>query len=154
MKYANIAAVFCVFVLAGCVTQYQERTFSGGYSDIQLNENTYRVNVRGNGFTSVSRANDIALLRAAELTLQHGGERFVILSGGISQEVSGARSILASPVAIAVNGQDFSGTSGNLPTVRPAGDLVIQIVMPSDPRFQSALDARLIQSQLRPQLVP
>ena len=65
---------------------------SGGYEDEQLDENVFRVAFFGNGPTSMQRAADLALLRAAELTLEHGYAYLVIQDSemrvGRSQSVS------------------------------------------------------------------
>lgn len=58
--------------LAGCATSYQRTGFTGGYSETQLAPDVFRVAFRGNGYTSPERAQDFAMLRAAELALQRG----------------------------------------------------------------------------------
>ncbi len=63
----------------GC-TAYNPDGFGGGYSDTPLAANRYRVDVRGNGVTSAGRVRTIALVRAADVTLQNGFQRFVILA--------------------------------------------------------------------------
>ena len=45
---------------------------SGGFTESQLDTNVFRVTFKGNGYTSPDRAEDMALLRSAELALQHG----------------------------------------------------------------------------------
>lgn len=65
-------------LLASC-TSYQPMGITGGYKDAQLDENVFSVYFAGNGYTSRERAQDFALLRAAELTLTHGHTYFVIL---------------------------------------------------------------------------
>jgi hypothetical protein len=68
--------------VAGCATPYKPNGLMGGYSEVQLNADTFQVSVRGNAYTSNDRAQKIALLRAAELTLAAGAERFATLGGG------------------------------------------------------------------------
>lgn len=51
----------------------------GGYDDLQLAPNIYRVSFRGNGYTGPDRVVDFTLLRAAELSLQNGAKQFVVL---------------------------------------------------------------------------
>src|SRR5204862_5042008 len=63
----------------GCATPYQSGGFGGGFSDTQLALDIFRVNFRGNGYTSPERAQDFALLRASELALQHGFAHFAII---------------------------------------------------------------------------
>ena len=74
-----LALVVSFFMLVGCATSYQKKGFSGGYSETQLAENMFRVNFGGNGYTGSEQATDFALLRSAELTLEHGYKYFVLV---------------------------------------------------------------------------
>ncbi|MES2294309.1 MAG: hypothetical protein V4527_13485 [Pseudomonadota bacterium] len=69
-------------LLAGCSTPYQQYSYfgGGGYSDVQLGENVFKVTVEANGYTSGPKATNLALLRSADLTLQHGFRYFVIVA--------------------------------------------------------------------------
>ncbi len=90
MKHPLTLIVGCAFLffVAGCATPYQPVGLGGGYSETQLAPDVFRVNVRGNGYTSNERAQDFALLRAAELTLQHGFKYFAIIDESSSTDVS------------------------------------------------------------------
>ena len=67
-------------LLISCKTPYQKTGLTGGYEESQLSENIYRVYFRGNGYTSMERAADFALIRAAELTIDKGYKFFAIIS--------------------------------------------------------------------------
>jgi hypothetical protein len=69
-----------VLVLGGCATSYQPEGFSGGFSETQLDKNVFRVTFRGNGYTRSERAEDLALLRSADLALSNGFKYFVIVT--------------------------------------------------------------------------
>ena len=75
--------VFGVLALAlcagGCATGYQPMGFAGGYDDTRLAPDFFRVSFDGNQHTSMTRAQDFALLRAAELTLANGYTHFAIV---------------------------------------------------------------------------
>lgn len=73
-------------LLSACATPYQHQGMSGGFSETQLDENVFRVNFRGNGYTSAERAIDFTLLRSAELAREHSYHYFIIVqhSGGYS----------------------------------------------------------------------
>jgi len=73
--FIAIAAI----ALSGCATPYQRVGFTGGYSETQLGDNIFQVSFRGNGYTSRERASDFALLRSAELALEHEFRYFVII---------------------------------------------------------------------------
>jgi len=78
-RLKTIAAVFLATIaVAGCATSYQQRGFSGGFSETQLAENVFEVRFSGNGYTSSERASDFALLRSAELSLERGFRYFVV----------------------------------------------------------------------------
>lgn len=80
----------CLIVsLSACVTVYQREGFSGGFSETQLDENIWRVTFSGNGYTREQRAEDLALLRSAELTLEKGYTHFG-LAGSKSSSETGA----------------------------------------------------------------
>jgi len=69
--------------LIGCArvdpTPYAPAEGSGyGYSDLKLGENSYRIEVRGNERTSKLTVEKQLTLRAAELALENGAERFVL----------------------------------------------------------------------------
>jgi hypothetical protein len=72
-------------VLGACMTAtpYQPnipgQAVSGGYSDVRLADNRYRVSFSGNTLTSRDRVEGYLLYRAAELTLELGYDSFVII---------------------------------------------------------------------------
>ncbi len=66
-------------VLTGCATAYQPQGATGGFSEMQLDENVFQVTFKGNGYTDHDRANDFALLRSAEIALEKGYKYFVIV---------------------------------------------------------------------------
>jgi hypothetical protein len=67
-----ITSLCIVATLSACATAYQRDGFTGGFSETQLDENVWRVTFEGNGYTREQRAEDFALLRSAELTLEKG----------------------------------------------------------------------------------
>lgn len=79
MKNSLAGSLFCL-LLAGCATAHQPYSYfgGGGYRDVQLAENVFKVTVEANAYTSNSAATDLALLRSAELALEHKFKYFVI----------------------------------------------------------------------------
>ena len=84
------SALFAVAValaagLAACATPtpYQPnlpgQAASGGYSEMRLEPNRFRVNFAGNSLTSRETVEGYLLFRAAELTLQNGYDWFTIV---------------------------------------------------------------------------
>ena len=143
----TLAAVGLAIALAGCATGYHPQGFSGGYSELQLNADTFKIIVSGNGYTSKERAQNIAVLRACELTLEHGGERFVLLAGNVSHQYAGTTDLTATRIG---NTLIFGGGDA---IFKPGGEIVIRIVRLGDPAYPSAFDAKLIADQLRPKFV-
>jgi len=75
--------------LAGCATKYQPQSITGGYQELQLAPDLYRVSFAGNGYTDRERAAAFCLLRCAELTLRSGYRYFAILEAANNGVVSG-----------------------------------------------------------------
>jgi hypothetical protein len=82
----RIGLIAAILILSGCATDYQRQgpTFLGwwdgyGYSSTQIDTNVFQVTFKGNAYTESDRANNFALLRSAELTLENGYEYFVII---------------------------------------------------------------------------
>lgn len=80
MQKKFITSLGCILLLSGCATPYQPYSYfgGGGYKDVQLAENVFKVTVEANEYTTSARASDLALLRSAELTLQHGFKYFIV----------------------------------------------------------------------------
>ena len=73
------AITILAIILQGCATSYQKNSFTGGYSETQLDKNVFNVSFRGNGYTGRERVADFTLLRSAELTLENGFQYFAII---------------------------------------------------------------------------
>lgn len=74
-----LLAVSLLFLFAACATPYQPSGLAGGFTDSQLDANTFRVGFRGNGYTPRETVEDYLLYRCAELTVERGFDHFVIL---------------------------------------------------------------------------
>jgi hypothetical protein len=84
----SLPLLFIAFTLSGCATAYKPQGLSGGFSEAQLDRNVFRVSFKGNGYTSRERAEEMALLRSAELTLNSGFTHFAIINGQSYQKYS------------------------------------------------------------------
>jgi hypothetical protein len=144
-------------ITASCATPYQSKGFVGGYSDTALAPDVYRISFRGNRYTSKDRAQDFALLRAADLTLSHGYRYFCIVN-----ETEGGRHGL-------INTPGYSYTTGNayalgnmvygsahttyvpgvsIPVFKPESGLLIQCFRERPPGA-FALDASFVARSVR-----
>lgn len=84
MRLPSFVLVVALAALCGCATSYKSNGFQGGFSDVQLAPDVFRVTFNGNGYTSGERAQDFAMLRASELALQNGFGFFAIVDANNS----------------------------------------------------------------------
>jgi len=87
------AVIFCLggmalLLLDSCATTYRPLNNGAGYSDAVIGPDEFRVGFQGNGETSLERAYDFALLRAAEVTRGHGFSHFAVVD---TENTSSAR---------------------------------------------------------------
>ncbi|WP_428075737.1 CC0125/CC1285 family lipoprotein [Candidatus Avelusimicrobium luingense] len=68
-------------LLSACATPYKQakKETSNGFFDTKLQDGMYEVLFNGNENTSARKANDFALLRAAEVCLENGYQSFEIV---------------------------------------------------------------------------
>lgn len=83
-----LAASLLTLPLGGCATSYKSKGFSGGFDETALAPNMYRVSFRGNAYTGEQRAEELALLRSADLTLQKGFKFFALADSSNAARVS------------------------------------------------------------------
>ncbi len=67
-----------VVLLGSCATPYQKESWSGGYSDFQLNEKVFKISYRGNGTIGSTTVYQYFLRRCAEVTIENGYLYFII----------------------------------------------------------------------------
>jgi hypothetical protein len=91
----------------------------------QVTSDTFRIQVRGNAYTDTGTVQDYRMLRAAEITKEHGGTHFMI----ISAEDASRTTAMGSP-GVAVFGQHMAVYSpGSVSTmVHPGEDAYIRIM--------------------------
>ncbi len=104
-----IYILLAIICLSGCATPYKPNGLWGGYSDMALNQDTYKVSFRGNGFTSAETTQDYLLRRSAELTLQKGYKYFVIFDENTSVDTE----ICQAPTTVDVNGDSNDQINAN-----------------------------------------
>ena len=74
-----VVLLVTAIALTGCATPYQTNGFRGGYSDVQLDSNTFNVEFRGNGYTRRQTVETYLLYRCAQLTAKAGYDYFIIV---------------------------------------------------------------------------
>jgi|SRR5271165_6934291 len=80
LKIKNFSALLWIGLLAGCATEYQPQSFTGGFSDYMQAPDVATVMFHGNGYTSSERVYEMTMLRCAELTLTHGYRYFILIA--------------------------------------------------------------------------
>jgi hypothetical protein len=70
-------ALLCFLALTGCATGYQPQSLTGGFSDYLTAPDEAVITFHGNGYTSAERVLQMAALRCADATIQHGYRYFV-----------------------------------------------------------------------------
>lgn len=83
-----IFAIILLPLLFACATPYQKKGFRGGWTDSQISENTFKISFKGNASTKQERVEELALLRAADLTLNNGYKYFILMSDKGSTKMS------------------------------------------------------------------
>jgi hypothetical protein len=74
-----IAAAMAALCLCSCATPYRPLRAGKGFADSQIAPDQFLVSFKGNGQTSLERAYDFLLLRATEVSLQHGFPYFAVM---------------------------------------------------------------------------
>jgi hypothetical protein len=68
---------FLPLFLCACATAYQPKGATGGFTEVQLDTNVFKVSFQGNAYIKADEVEDLALLRSAELTLKNGFSHFI-----------------------------------------------------------------------------
>ena len=81
-KFKIIIMFLCMLLVTSCATTYERaKSPTGtGYYDTLLQQGMYEITFNGNSDTSVTTAQDYALLRAAETCLENGYKTFDIIN--------------------------------------------------------------------------
>lgn len=74
----KILSTLLLTLIISCSTPYKKDGFMGGFSEMKVNEKTWKVDFRGNAYTSSRTVENFALRRAAELTIEQGYSHFVL----------------------------------------------------------------------------
>lgn len=74
-------------LITGCATGYKPSGWSGGYSDMRLGNDMYKVSFNGNGYTGSETVSNYFLRRCAELTIEQGFDYFAIVDQNASSSL-------------------------------------------------------------------
>ena len=111
-----LVLVVTLLGLTGCATSYQPKGMTGGFDEVQLSENVWRVSFKGNGYTSRDRTEQFAILRSAELTLMNGYKYFAFVDSrsNVDTSVLPGSTYSTTNMSGAVYGNYMSGTASTV----------------------------------------
>jgi hypothetical protein len=157
MKRLYLILVSALFMV-GCATGYHPGGLTGGYSDIAISENVFQVSFAGNGYTSAGQASDFALLRCAELALDHGFSYFILVDANQMSSISSYTTPTTSRTtgSATVYGNTIYGTSRTTTTggqtynfVKPSATNTIMCFVEKPDLNATIYDARIVSASIR-----
>jgi len=108
-----IALLVVTILVSGCATGYHRQGFTGGYTDMKLQDDIFKIGFRGNAYCGSNKAENLALLRCAEVTLNNGYKYFVIIEGKSGVETS----LYTTPATAQTYGTSYGGVYQGTTTV-------------------------------------
>jgi hypothetical protein len=106
----NLLFIILSLILVGCATGYHSSGFTGGFNEMKLQDDIYKVGFSGNAYTGQERAKNFTLLRSAELTLENGYSYFIILDNNSAISTS----TYTTPITATTTGTAYGyGSSAN-----------------------------------------
>ena len=159
-RFATLMAIS--LVITGCATSayyYKYQGAAGGFSDIKIQDDIYKVSYSENSFVSVETAEDFALLRAAEVTLTNGYKYFIILDQKSDPHTTSSTIPLSSmtvgsgvlaPGSVTGYASTFNYGGGTVTQSRPSTSNLIQCY--KDKPLDASLliyDAKQVQDSLK-----
>jgi hypothetical protein len=92
MTLRNTCAMVALAVLAACTTPTPYRPAmtpnDDGYTTQRLESNRFRISFKGNSVTNRQTVDTYMLYRAAEVTLENGGDYFVIVNKDVDKNTA------------------------------------------------------------------
>jgi hypothetical protein len=144
MTRMTLAVVLVAVAASGCATSYGARGDSGGgFKDVQVDANTFRVSFLGNGFTKKDDVQTFTTYRCAELTLQKGFDYYIVVNTDNSATTA------------YVNQSYGSGVVGSTPVTSHTGAVTIKLFKGEKPKDDpNAYAAREVVKYLGPTVDP
>ena len=156
---AILVTVAMVLALTGCAAQYgQAGAFTGGHDETQLAPDMYRVAFAGNDSTGMQRVADFALLRSAEIALEHGYPYFEVIESkqwtdsktistpGVSS-TAGPRAGCCDKGAGSYTSRSADGTT--ITENEPNASFVIRLLKTKDDAREFAYESQSVADSLR-----
>lgn len=155
-----------IILLCACTT-YQPEGFAGGFREVPLATDTYRVTASGNAFVSHSKTTAIAYTRAAVLSKEHGYDRFLILgfdewtrTSTVTSPGSATTTYTSNTSVTGYGNTAYGSTTGSAhtsispPTTqtynKPVTDIVVKFVSIDSSEYPKALSVEQVLSRYGP----
>lgn len=152
--FKTLSSVALATLLAACATATPYRPAGDdeyGYRMQQLETNRYRVSFAGNSSTDKDTVQNYLLFRSAELTLEQGGDYFVVASRDDERKVSDYTT--ATGFGFPFYGVGFGGTVVHSRSRAYEASGVITIHEGDPPADDArAYDARQVKKNLQPNI--
>src|SRR5690348_864199 len=142
MRTCELILFFAAFLLLGCAMVGQPPESVSGYSETRLGPDVFRIPIQAkDADSSPEKAQDLALLRAADFALQHGYRFFAV----IADQDSGADEAPSSDASL-----DYLSYVPDQASVRPKSETGLLIQgFPDKPAKIFAFDADFLQRSVR-----
>lgn len=150
----RILWIFAAITLAGC-SAYQPAGVFDGYSETRLSANSFKVSATA---ASEGTTRQVLMLRAAELTLQNGYQKFQVTGQSVKME---QREDVLAPAPVVQHQVDPWGHISVVHTMAPPstevysvakGEMTIRMFKNGDPGATKAEDAAAVRARLEPLL--
>jgi hypothetical protein len=144
----RVALLGAALLLAGCSTAYQSAgPYSAGYSETRLGADSFQVFAHSG---SAERTGQMLELRAAQLTLDSGYQKFVVVDRAVTSERRS--SYVSVPSDGAPGNPPARGASRTETATIAKGKMTIRMLKGSDSSVK-AVDASAIRARLHPLLI-
>jgi hypothetical protein len=153
MKHPLLLALAAALITSGCAAYGPNNFWTGGYTDTQLAPDVFRITFQGSAWSGAQNAQDLAMLRAADLTVKNGFSYFAIMTSA-----EGAwRGSVTTPGQLVATGYGAGkmyyvrGTytpGATIAIEHPRSGLLIKCFT-SKPENIPVLDARFLQKSIR-----
>ncbi|GJD61869.1 CC0125/CC1285 family lipoprotein [Methylobacterium frigidaeris] len=153
------AALLAALATGACQTSYKSNStgigLTGGVRAEAVTPDLYRIEARGNGFTSKGRVQDFVMMKAAEITLANGRTHFLITDSRDTTERNQYRGPSRSETVWRGDSRVTTTTPGFVNTVvRPGEDAYVRLLSKSaGPLPPEALDAAEVKRVVGPRLL-
>jgi len=153
IQYILVAAG--LIVLSGCGGQpaYTQNQFSSSLNETQLSPNAWKVAFRGNAAWTMDSADNHALLRCADITLQNGYKFFLIDSSSLrTKETSVSMPSTSTTTFIGDTAYTSGGGTTNVPISKPRVTHIISMFTEKPDAQELIYDAQFLCDSLAKKL--